>query len=172
MCWCVLAGERAGQDSCLYLVLASVLGNLITSSQLRNNHLHMVLTCIAFDLMSTYDGFLLRWDNVISVVSSVGDCMLMKYKKTKQIATLMPSHSNLIVDMRNLRFTQFTQDLVLCFRASCHSHEIGAISKWQQSSQFLIEKIKSSSKIFLIREAVILISHNREENLAAMRSTF
>lgn len=110
--WCVLTGESAGQDSCLYLVLASVLGNLITSSQLRNYHLHMVLACISFDLMTTYDGFLLRGVCDLSSVIS-GSLHVDEVQKNKQIGTLMPSYLNLNVDMRNVRFTQFTQDLVL-----------------------------------------------------------
>lgn len=110
ICWCVLTGESAGQDSCLYLVLASVLGNVITSSQLRNYHLHMVLACISFDLMTTYDGFLLR--GVCDLNSVVSGSLHVEVQKNKQIGTLMPSYLNLNVDMRNVRFTQ---DLVLYF---------------------------------------------------------
>lgn len=50
---CVLAGEK-GQDSGLYLVLASVSGDLITSVQLRSSPLHQVLTCISCDLMKGF----------------------------------------------------------------------------------------------------------------------
>lgn len=51
-CLCVLAGEKAGQDSGLYLVLASVSGDLITT--LRNSVLHHLLTCISCDLVAGF----------------------------------------------------------------------------------------------------------------------
>lgn len=51
-CLCVLAGEKVGQDSGLYLVLASVSGDLITT--LRNSLLHLFLTRISCDLMTDF----------------------------------------------------------------------------------------------------------------------